>query len=138
MGTLTYLSQHHRCEHGLQVGEVVLAQLGHDAGVQQHQLQRTRLRPDADHHCVPQVGERGLTRVSAGTRRRPGELDQNVPRMEIPVDKVIHKNLEEKTKIRTPLRQKLTHITRKSGLVMCLTIFSKVSTPILAILSFSF
>lgn len=33
-----YLPQHHGLEHGLQVGQVAVPQLGHNAGVQQHQL----------------------------------------------------------------------------------------------------
>lgn len=96
-----YLMQHHGCENSLQVGQIVVAELSYDAGVQQYQLERTRVWPDADHHCVPQVSEGGLTMdlpwdtsTVTGTRERPPTLDQNVPGMEIPVDKVVHKHLE--------------------------------------------
>lgn len=98
---LHYLSQHHSCEDSLQVCKIMVTKLGHDASIQQHQLERIWVRPDADHYCVPQVSEGGLTMglprdtsAVTGTRKRPQALDQNVPWMEIRMDKVVHKNLE--------------------------------------------
>jgi len=98
---IPHLMQHHSREHGPEVGEIVVAELGHDAGVQQHQLERTPVRPEADHHRVPQVGEGGLTGglprctgTVGGAGKRSPTVDQNVPGVEISVDKVVHKHLE--------------------------------------------
>lgn len=79
----------------------MVTELGYDAGIQQHQLERTRVWPDADHYGVPQVSEGGLTlglpwdtSTVSGTVGRPPTVDQNIPGMEITVDKVVHKNLK--------------------------------------------
>lgn len=95
--------QNHSCENSLEVGQIVVAELGHDSGVQQHQLDRTRVGSDTDHNCVPQVGKGGLPVVvhwDTGRIRGTSEslltLNQNVARMKIPMDKVIHKNLQHK------------------------------------------
>lgn len=98
-----YLTQHHSCKDSLEVCEVMVAELGYDAGVQQHQLERTRVWSDTDHHSVPQVSEGrftlGLpcgTSTVTGTSKRPSTLDQDVPGMEVPMNKVIHKYLKHR------------------------------------------
>lgn len=95
--------QHHSCENSLEVSQIVVAELGHNAGVQQHQLDRTRVGPDTDHDRVPQVGQGGLPLMvhwNTGGVRETSErlltLNQNIARMKIPVNKVIHKNLPNK------------------------------------------
>lgn len=96
-----YLTQHHSCEDSLEVGKVVVAEVGYNASVQQHQLERTRLWSDTDHHGVPQVSEGCLPLVLrcdsssfTGTSDWPPTLDENVARVEIPVDEVIYKHLD--------------------------------------------
>lgn len=56
-----YLTQNHSCEDGLQVSQIMLAELSNNACIQQHQPERARIWSDADHHCVPQVCEGGFT-----------------------------------------------------------------------------
>lgn len=94
-----YLTKHHGGKNSLEVGQVMVAELRYDAGVQQHELQRASIGSDTDHHRVPQVCEGGFTTGplrDASTDSGPGTLDQNVPGMEIPMDKVILKNLQHR------------------------------------------
>jgi len=169
----SYLPQHHSCEDGLEVGEVVVAELGYNPGVQQHQLDRTWVWSDTDHHSVPQVSEGSLppvliqgTSTFSGTTKRLPTLDKNVARMEITVDKVIYKNLQYVDNWSQWRSRKIIHlimqydIIQSNGnlssivyirsqflptnteqtskcIIILLTIFSKVSTPILAIFCFT-
>ncbi|KAG7230934.1 hypothetical protein INR49_024962 [Caranx melampygus] len=101
--SLHSFQSHHCCEDSLEVGKVVVTEMCHDAGIQQHQLERTRVRPDTDNHRIPQVSEGGLTLglpcytgTVLGTSKGPLTLDQNVARMEVPVDKIVHKDLEDR------------------------------------------
>lgn len=74
---VSHLSQHHGGEHGSEVPTVSVAELCHDASVQQHQLQRGRGRPHAHQYSVPPVCQ-GDPALGVVVTPATATLDQNV------------------------------------------------------------
>lgn len=88
----SHLPHRHGHENGPEVAQVGGPQLGHDAGIQQHQAQRAAGGRRGPHQRVMGLHPRRLRLWTPG--KTVGTLHQDVPGVEVRMDEVVHEYLE--------------------------------------------
>lgn len=106
------LALDHSCENRPEVPHVSTLQLCHDPCVQQHQAEPPQGRLHFHHECVTQVHDGCLLLAAgAGVGRA---LNQDVPRVQVSMDKVVNKDLEDGKALEPLIPTKPTH-TKTAG-----------------------